>query len=267
MNNSELNRLFRRELNVRELGGYRTKDGRRVRMGHFYRSSAPGLFNDAELLAAAGLGLKYIFDFRSEVEASRLPDPEIKGCANIQMSAIKEMPGSRSGADVSPEGIDRLFRKMIQERPLEAVHIMDSVYAGLMHDNAVFHRMFEVIRENRTPILFHCSAGKDRTGTAAILILMMLGVSEEDAMRDYLLTNEYRRSLVERDLERFADLLKIRPECSDFVGCQNGVSPVNAKVVFDEIRNCGGIEKYMFDEFGIDDSELASLRDQYLERV
>ncbi|MCR5229110.1 MAG: tyrosine-protein phosphatase [Solobacterium sp.] len=265
MNSMDLNQHFRREMNMRDLGGYRTKDGRTVKYGQFYRSAAIGSMNAGELQAVSELGLKYIFDFRSDAEAAYQPDPEIEGCRYVQKSALSTTPWSDMKEDVSPEGLEQLFAKMIREHPQRAVHAMDAVYAGLMHDNAVFREMFDVIRESGTPVLFHCSAGKDRTGTAAILILMMLGVSEEDAMKDYLLTNEYRSSLVDKDLARFSGLLLEHPECAGFVTGFNGVSPVSAQVVFDEIRNCGGIEKYMYDEFGIDEAGIAMLRDLYLE--
>ena len=69
--------------------------------------------------------------------------------------------------------------------------------------------MFDLMLRERTPMLFHCTQGKDRTGVAAILIMLALGVDEETILDDYVLTNKYRRKLIESSLNKHRILTRI----------------------------------------------------------
>ena len=81
---------FRHEHNFRELGGYKTKDGRTVKKGMFYRSGALAFMDERELAAVGRLGLKSVVDLRSTIEHITFPDPPIDGATNYHYTAMND---------------------------------------------------------------------------------------------------------------------------------------------------------------------------------
>lgn len=172
--------------NFRELGGYTGCGGRHVKYGAFYRSPAlANIKTPADRARFEELGVRTVFDFRSEKERTLAPDPAFPGVVNIPASAMLAEDGSEMDFD-----LEKLLRSEDGIRMLtEGVH---ESYARMPFGNPAYRALFGAIRAGQTPILFHCTAGKDRTGVAAALILKALGVSREDIVEDYLLTNACR---------------------------------------------------------------------------
>ena len=172
--------------NFRELGGYTGCGGRHVKYGAFYRSPAlANIKTPADRARFEALGVRTVFDFRSEKERTLAPDPDFPGVVNIPASAMLAEDGSEVDFD-----LEKLLRSEDGIRMLtEGVH---ESYARMPFGNPAYRALFGAIRAGQTPILFHCTAGKDRTGVAAALILKALGVSREDIVEDYLLTNACR---------------------------------------------------------------------------
>ena len=169
--------------NFRELGGYTGCGGRHVKYGAFYRSPAlANIKTPADRARFEELGVRTVFDFRSEKERTLAPDPDFPGVVNIPASAMLAEDGSEVDFD-----LEKLLRSEDGIRMLtEGVH---ESYARMPFGNPAYRALFGAIRAGQTPILFHCTAGKDRTGVAAALILKALGVSREDIVEDYLLTS------------------------------------------------------------------------------
>ena len=134
------------------------------------------------------------------------------------------------------------------------------IYRQMLTGNKAFKELFRALEAGETPILFHCTSGKDRTGVAAMLILLALGVSRADALADYMLTNVYRREIIERFL---AD----KPAAErDLLLPVEGVSePMGAGAIDEILRRYPSYEAYFADEFGLDAARLKALRDFYLE--
>ncbi len=154
--------------------GYPTSDGARVRRGVFFRSNELRL-NQADNDALAGLGLRAVLDLRSQLEIERHPDVEVPGAAwhhfdvsGIPMGEVGELRDRES-----------------------AVELMDRVYRGFVDSEAAREEFGKLFRQLATggPQLFHCTAGKDRTGWAAALLLHIAGVDDPTIESDYLLTN------------------------------------------------------------------------------
>lgn len=154
--------------------GYATRDGARVRRGVFYRSNELRLTDD-DHGTLAGLGLRAVLDLRSEPEIERHPDAEIPGAtwhnfdvSGIPMEQVAELRDRRS-----------------------AVDLMDRVYRGFVENDDARAEFGELFRQLATggPQLFHCTAGKDRTGWVAALLLHLAGVDDPTIESDYLLTN------------------------------------------------------------------------------
>ena len=169
--------------NFRDLGGYLGADGRTVRWRKLFRSDHLGALTDDDAKTLGGLGVGRAFDFRGTTERASVPYA-LKGVSQyslpIEPTVVQRMKDlAEAGQVVSPE---------------QTVELMQQTYRAFVHDNAArFATLFEHLLESDAPLVFHCTAGKDRTGFAAALILMALGVPREVVMQDYLLTNEHYR--------------------------------------------------------------------------
>lgn len=253
--------VFQKENNFRELGGYLTKDGRTVKHGVFYRSGALGNFNEKELKAVEELGLRSIFDFRSEKEVERKPDPEIKGARYFHVSAITDEAGNE--VDLSPKGMEQSEERFYSQQAHEM--FLENFY-GRMPFSPAYKVMFREIQHGQTPILFHCSAGKDRTGIGAALILLALNVDEETILADYMKTNEYRQALIDRMMEDKKDLIAKYPQAAYIMHGFEGVNQEAAEYTLKKIKErYGDYSTYFRIRFNLGEEELAYLRQKYTE--
>lgn len=172
-------------INFRELGGYLTEDGRKIKWHKLLRcgSMAQLTKNDVDYLDQ--YGVRYIIDLRSPEESNYSPDKYPDKAQYFQNTVY---PFSFS-----------LFKNLgiINNMRLGASN-MDfgrQTYLQMLldpHAQAAYRKMFNVLLENDKEgesVVFHCTAGKDRTGVAAFLILSALGVSEKQIVEDYLYTN------------------------------------------------------------------------------
>lgn len=250
----------------RELGGYEAADGRRVKHGIFFRTAALGDFNEEELERLSGLGLRYVLDLRSAEEAGELPDPEICGAEHVRISGCMDADGNE--VNLSPSAILNLFgnpRRKDDDPEEDIISAVAEVYSSLAFDNVAYRELMAQLEKGCTPLLFHCTAGKDRTGIAAMVILMALGVDERTIIADYLLTNEYRHEAIERKLAEHPFLSRI--DLFELaVRAGEGVVEDFGRRVLDEIRQeYGTFEAYLDREFGLTGERLKALRDRYLE--
>jgi len=244
--------------NLRDLGGYKTQNGKHVKKGYFFRSSRLMDFDQAELKILNSLNIKKIYDLRSKEEVKDSPDPTLKGAEYIHSSAAARVDGTE--VNFSPAALiaENVYSKECND---EFTH---KVYGNLPFSYA-YKRMFEDIVAGNVPILFHCSAGKDRTGIAAILILLALGVDEETAMYDYMLTNEYRKEYIERFKKDFP-LTKLDGELAGMLLAYEGVTYTNADYSLKRIKEkYENYDEYFEKEYNLDKDALQRLRDLYTE--
>lgn len=179
---------FEAVYNFRDMGGYKTRDGRIVKKGLFYRSAALGKMTSADKERFEMLGIKTIFDYRDNKEAQHNPNPVFSHARYIQIPAkgnhAFEMPTNAGGKDfykvVSPE----MFRNF---------------YAQMPFNNPSFKELMKTIQNpDNLGLVHHCAVGKDRTGIGGALILLALDVPEETIMEDYLDTNIHLQPMVEK---------------------------------------------------------------------
>lgn len=172
--------------NVRDLGGYKTKDGRIVLHQKLIRAAAIGELTDADSCQLSEYGVTRIVDFRSEKEKRERPDRVIAGAENIFLPIFSE----EAEASAAPQD---LFAQ-IQNGQSAAV-AMQQVYRQFVekeHSRKSYRRFLDILLENdrkSSSVLFHCTAGKDRTGFGAALILLILGVDKQQIRENYLATN------------------------------------------------------------------------------
>jgi protein-tyrosine phosphatase len=232
--------------NFRHFGGYAGHGGRRVRSRRIFRSDHLGALTPDEASRVAALGLTRVLDFRGLAERASAP------CV-LRGITVHSLP-------IEPTIVQKLTEWLAAGRRLarrDVVALMEDTYRGFVRGNTHrFRELFGHLLETDEPMVFHCTAGKDRTGFAAALILRSLGVSGDDVMRDYLLTNERYRS---PDASRYG----LAPEVHTVL-C--GVQPAFLQAALHAVEeDYGGLEAYFREGLGLREAERERLRDLYLE--
>ncbi|POX42205.1 protein-tyrosine-phosphatase [Streptomyces sp. Ru73] len=252
-------------VNVRDLGGYRTRDGHHVRYGQLFRADGLGGLTAADRGKLAGLGLRTVVDLRIPAEiardgADRLP----RGVAVVSRPVPDSELNDTTNAALGSKDPDRQ-RKLLGNGRAE--RLMRATYRSFV-SSAPSRRQFaatlrDVADGKGTPLLFHCTAGKDRTGWLSYVLLRALGVPEATATRDYLLSNRLRaaadrrtraglaKSGRMRDPELLTPLLEVR---EDYL-----------RAALDQAdREYGGVDGYLTEGLGLDSGTLAALRSRLL---
>ncbi|MBR2824719.1 MAG: tyrosine-protein phosphatase [Solobacterium sp.] len=250
--------LFRNSLNFRDLGGYHTKDGRVVKKGLVYRSASPGFMDEEEFEMLKNMKFHTILDLRSDQEIEKYPYRDMEKTNKIHKSGIITKAGEQ--IDFSPAGMNKTGKEG-QEQLLK----IRGYYENIAFENGAYQMMFDELLMDHVPLLIHCAAGKDRTGIAAILFLLVLGVKEEEILKDYLLTNEYRITFIEDALREIDQ--KEEPELYELMLIYHGVSKNNFNIVLNSIQErYGSYERFFEIEYGLDKEKVELLRDTYLEK-
>lgn len=256
--------VFEGTCNFRELGGYRAADGRHVRRGLLYRGcSLDTLQSPADRTKLESLHLREILDLRSAGEAARQPDAAVSGAHYQRICGMRYADGSEM--DFSPAGIQRIAaEKAAYEakagHPVHDFYWFTDLYKQMPFGNPAYHELFRLVEEHRVPLLFHCTCGKDRTGIAAMLVLLALGVSREDAIADYMLTNVYRKPIIDKFMQdkpadQYDLLLPVE-------GVSESMGAGSIDVLLEKYPS---YEAYFEAEYGLTTARLAALRDFYLE--
>ncbi len=250
---------FRDALNFRDLGGLKCEDGRTVKPHLFYRGGGLYYFNEDELKEFEKLGIQTIMDLRSASEIERMPDPEISGARNIAHSGLV-VRGSED-IDWSPAGM-----RKIGGEAKEQLRKIQGYYENIALNNKAFQIMMKEVEEGKLPIYFHCMTGKDRTGVAAIILLLALGVKKEEILKDYLESNVFRKQIVEDSIAKAGGLARNHPELRDLITIQDGVLQKTYETVMASIlKKYASYGEYLEEEYGLDEDKLKALRDAYLQ--
>ncbi|MCO7134847.1 tyrosine-protein phosphatase [Ligilactobacillus salivarius] len=248
-------------INFRELGGYLTEDGRKIKWHKLLRcgSMAQLTKNDVDYLDQ--YGVRYIIDLRSPEESNYSPDKYPDKAQYFQDTVY---PFSFS-----------LFKNLgiINNMRLGASN-MDfgrQTYLQMLldpHAQAAYRKMFNVLLENDKEgesVVFHCTAGKDRTGVAAFLILSALGVSEKQIVEDYLYTNLFFDNY---SSETINDALESESQ-TEIAQRLNSKTAVIAEIIEVLPKACrvvsGSVEKFLEEKLGMTKAKIERLQELYLE--
>ena len=251
-------------VNFRELGGYPAADGRRVRYGLLYRGgNLDALCSPGDRAVLQSWQLRDILDLRSAGECAQHPDPAVEGAVYHRVCAMRMADGTEM--DFSASGIERLAQEKaafekVAGHPVHDFYWFSALYRQMPFGNPAYHTLFALLEEHRGPLLFHCTCGKDRTGIAAMLILLALGASRETALEDYMLTNTYRREIIEASLQG-----KSEEERKLLLSVEGVDASMGAGAIDEILQRFGSYEAYFAAEYGLDETRLKALRDFYLE--
>jgi protein-tyrosine phosphatase len=242
--------------NFRDFGGYRTADGRQVKWGYLFRSGQLNHLSEQDLELLGNLNLDLICDFRrieeQESERSRLPERQPK------VASLPIIPGSNARFFEEAEGRKTAGRQTMHDFMLE----VNRQFAEDQTD--VYARMFrEILALEDARFLVHCAAGKDRTGFAAALVLLALGVPRELVMQDYMLTARY--FLPEQELERLRHKYQMEDmEVEAILPILEVHEDYLSRALESIGRNYKSVEAYLEEALGVGPAELAELRSRYL---
>jgi protein-tyrosine phosphatase len=234
---------FTKAYNFRDVGGYAGLDGRRVRWRRLFRADSLHRMRDADGEAFAALGIRTVIDLRREFEVQkfgRVPEEHGVDYRNLVIRHVdwEEIEHAE----------DTVHERWLADRYLNfAEDGREGIAASLR----------VIANAEAAPVVVHCMAGKDRTGTVCALTLSLLGVSDEDIAADYALTTEAMRPLTEYLLRANPEAVKGNEHMFD--------SPAEAIQLFlDDLRALhGSVESYA-KEIGLTDDDLHSLRSHLL---
>lgn len=235
--------------NTRDLGGYLTEQGDRVRSGLLYRSDSPHRLAAGDA-AFARLGIRTIVDLRSDAELDRLGRPPLGPAVRAYVHAPLRLGASTGAGDAA--GVAELRR----DGPLT----LGKLYCHYVTQSG--EELRSILRllsdEQALPALFYCVAGKDRTGIVAAIILALLGVPDAAIAADYAAT-----------ADSFARFLELASQ-DDSLGAQASGHHVDPSLLSAEagtmlsflgwIRAEFGSVENLVTGFGIDQAAIASLR-------
>lgn len=243
--------------NFRDLGGYLTSDGRSVKWGKVFRSGHMALLTTADIDYLSKLQIRTICDLRATRERRSEPT-QWHQVANINYWARDYDGGFGELRQLLGSG---------HPTPQDARAAMIAGYRRLPFEQAAAYReLFARLAEGEVPLVVNCSAGKDRTGTAAALILSALRVPMETIVEDYLLTEEVldiRRLFPPRAQERRSKLANHSTEVAA------AVLKADANYLyaaFEAIRDRHGtMATYLCDELGVTENMLGSIQQHLLD--
>jgi len=242
--------------NFRDLGGYKTSDGKTVKWGKVYRSDNLHSLTDEDLKYMERLNLKSVVDFRSDEERNEEPDRLTPDMTPILLPIKFE-----------PEGVTETLMRDLTFGDLDSSNLLRDFNIILVKEFTEEYREFfrHIVDNGGEPFVLHCTAGKDRAGFGSAMILTVLGVPREKIIEDYLLTNTYvsdhvDRKLLETELKTF-----FRAD-SDNLRKINFVEERYIQAAFDTIdSHWGGMDQYISEGLNLTEEDINKIKDYYLE--
>ena len=251
--------------NFRDIGGYPVADGRRVKRGLLFRSGAMTGLTEEDRSYLAQFGFAAVVDLRSSEEIELYPN---HWAAQADLNYISVPYSIMELTDQNSEDTQQkqVPRDYSTTYPLIAEMIKPQLKA-----------YFKALVEKQAPIVVNCSAGQDRTGIAAALVLTALGVDESLIMEDYLLSTDFRRPKLESgdvNLQEAAKTNAFARMMLDYAKEQDQ-SKANPLITIDgtpflkfaleAIRSeHGSIEAFLIAELGVSIADLKRLKEFYL---
>jgi protein-tyrosine phosphatase len=239
-------------LNFRDLGGLPVAGGGHIRPGQLFRSATPQLMTEGDLSwLRTRIGLRTVLDLRFAKESAA------GGCGLLADSGITvvnipfRVP--RPADPTTPVG---------EQAPAQLADVLGPFYLGMLELSAErIARAVHLLVDDGMPALFHCAAGKDRTGILAALLLSTAGVPDDVVVADYVRTNESLDRMVAqlRSLDFYADQMHLRePQ-------RNTVDGGVMETFLDGLRRSHGSARDYLLGAGVSEAELTELRDRLVE--
>ena len=257
--------------NARELGGYKTRDGKTIRKGVLLRSAALTDVSQDELkLLIDDYNLSAVIDLRANYELAEEPEPVIDGVAQYNFKIMDEQLMAGRAASISDiltdPNVDPITR---MTAILKAEVISDQMYVEFLQGDigkAGYRDFFRVLLDTPegSAVLWHCTNGKDRTGVAAMLLLGILNVDDETIMKDFLLTNTFFEAEISAMRNQLKTYIQDEAMLEELLVAGKGVYAPYMQNAIDYINeNYGNIPNYAKTELGLTDADIVKLQNLY----
>lgn len=246
--------------NYRDLGGITTSDGRVLKPHMLIRGTT--LFDPTLLgikILKENYNLKTIIDLRTQKEILEKPDVKIDGVEILHMPVFDE-----SVAGISHEKKVHSFKTLMMMPKMEDLYVQ--MVTGASLDNVIKVLKFILtLPVQKFSVVFHCTAGKDRTGVVAALLLSFLGVDRVTVMNDYLLTN--KRVLFKANMAYVGLLItKGNPKLAHKIKHYFLAEPNFIKAALNQLeKDFGSIEEFFKQKLGFTEEETKKIKDKFLE--
>lgn len=257
--------------NARELGGYKTKDGRTVKFGKLLRT---GELTDLSAADRKKLEQKYhvkkIVDFRANRNiVMDGQDPELKNATrahypysstlNLLLTPEGLELGKNVLVDLTSEGYKGNLTTSYFQEGYKTMYVSED---GI----AMFKGFFrELLEADGDTVLWHCVSGKDRTGNAAAMLLYALGVDRETIIQDFLLTNSYLKGKQQETYDTVYRLTKNKTLAKD-ISRKDAVRRSWIEASFETIEtNYGSVDNFLKEEVGLTKQDIKQLQNAYLQ--
>jgi protein-tyrosine phosphatase len=231
-------------VNFRDLGGYATVDGNRTRWRLLFRADGLSELSETDFSVMRDLGIRTVVDLRSghEVEQSRF-DVQAHPVDFHHFPFIDELPHVEDW-DRRPGLLGAQYKEMLDDAAPQIIGALEVLAAP-----------------EAQPAVFHCTAGKDRTGLLSALVLSLLGVPEETVVADYALSGEAIKRLRAKLIVKYPDGKSVIAEIDEVFSAE----PANMVELFAYLRErYGSVTEYAA-RVGVPDSVVARLRESLLE--
>lgn len=243
-------------LNFRDLGGYPASGGV-TRWGHVYHADKLSALTDADVAHLGEvIGLRTVCDFRYDREVSEDPSRLPDGATVVRLS-VGSAPGD------NPASLEDRIRA--GELTAVTTEAMAAGYLAMLDQQAeLFGRLVaHVAHADHHPVVIHCTAGKDRTGLGAALLLGAVGVAEDVIVEDYRLTDDYRSG---RRLAEIAPQLEAQGLALDDLRVLFTAPAETMEITLDLVRDrWGGVEAYLTGPARLTDGDLTALAEVFVE--
>ncbi len=259
--------------NFRDMGGYTGADGKTVKWGVLYRSNhLHNLTQQAQAYLEA-LGVKTIIDYRSANEIAKSPNCHIGESQTFHLDATAQTAELAAQFAAEPSNEDRaLIESVIHDIPAELINgdgaqVIEQYRNFVVSEKSkkAFKAVINVLLDaDNAPNIQHCRGGKDRTGYGALLVLAMLGVSEQDIIADYMLTGANR---LERNNVKMAAYRQITDN-QDVLDYLLTLIDTREAFIVEALKTMkaisGSVSAYIKDELGFSDADFKKMQDNYL---
>lgn len=236
-------------LNFRDVGGYDTEDGRKVKWNRVFRSASISNLTDADMDTVKARRIYTVVDLRGEKESAAAPDRLLAGTDyTLSPAGSNELPSGPKMAELIKKG-----------------DFLDEFYGegGIQYFAERYRPVFKKLLNlsDTTALLYHCTGGRDRTGMATALFLYTLGVPQKTIEEDFTASNVYLEPMMGK---MFDPMAKSTGMSKEEIKKKMDLRPELLHIFFNSIRKkYGSVENFLEKEMGIGKNETAVLRNKY----
>lgn len=240
-------------VNFRDIGGYKTKDGHTVKWGKIYRSADMSKLTDADLAELKKLNITYDVDLRGIQESKQAPD---------RLNPNTDYILCPAGSD---DANNNMMKTLATAKGKQGDSLLTVYYSNISPLGARYQPFFDKLLAlpDDKSLVFHCTAGKDRTGMGAALLLYSLGVPYDTFMADYLASNYYRAAENEKTTKQMVAFMHMdEGVAKDVLSVKKQYLDATFAAI---VKQYGSVDNFLKGPVGLDDAKIKLLKKKFLE--